>query len=223
MIDAARQALADGTDPSSLAYHLVHAQIALQAGDLPAARAAAQQALAAAPRDPRCFLLAADVEARAKDRDKALQIVSEGLRYEPMHVELSRLRLGLLMQTERWRDTDRALDDFRQALGHTGAPMTDANLAAASIFEHRGQYQRALAEYQAAAASSPDNPGLMLAVARAAEQAGSVTVAIDNYSAVLRRVPGQAEAAAGLARIHHDKKALEVLEVLPSYRGAKDK
>ena len=57
----------------------------------------------------------------------------------------------------------------------------------------------------------------------AAEQAGRVSVAIDAYTAVLRRVPGQAEASAALARIHHDKKNLEVLEALSSHGGAEDK
>ncbi|MBN2573484.1 MAG: O-antigen ligase family protein [Deltaproteobacteria bacterium] len=223
LIDAARQVLADSSDQSSAEYHLVRAQIALHAGDLAAARVAASQVLAAAPRDPRGFLLAADVESRADDRDKAIKLVTDGLRFEPTNVELCRKRLGLLMQTERWRDTDRALAEFRQALGHAGAPMTDANLAAAAIFEHRGQYQRALAEYQAAAAMAPDNVGLLLAVARAAEQAGRVSVAIDAYTAVLRREPGRAEASAALARIHHDKKNLEVLEALPSHTGVEDK
>ncbi len=222
LIDAARQVLADGTDQSSAEFHLVQAQIAIEAKDLPSARAAAKQALVAAPRDPRGFLMAAEVESLANDRDKAIKILSDGLSFEPMNVELNRKLLGLLMQTEKWRAIDRALDDFRRALSQAGAPMTEANVAAASIFEHRGQFQRALGEYQAVVASNPENPGLLLALAHAAEQAGSVTVAIDAYNAVLRLVPSQAEARAALARIHHDKRALEVMEALPSH-AADDK
>jgi tetratricopeptide (TPR) repeat protein/O-antigen ligase len=223
MIDAARQVLDGGADQSSAEFHLVLAQIALEAKDLPAARAASKQALAAAPRDPRGFLMAAEVESRANDRDKAIQILTDGLRFEPMNVELNRKLLGLLMQTEKWRAIDGALADLRRALSQSGASMTEANLAAASIFEHRGQFQRALAEYQAVVASDPENPGLLLYLARAAEQAGSVTVAIDAYNAVLRLAPGQAEALAALARIQHDKKALEVLGALPSHTTAEDK
>jgi tetratricopeptide (TPR) repeat protein len=223
MIAAARQVLGDGADQSSAEFHLVLAQIALEAKDLPAARAASKQALAAAPRDPRGFLMAAEVESRANDRDKAIQILTGGLRFEPMNVELNRKLLGLLMQTEKWRAIDGALADLRRALSQSGASMTEANLAAASIFEHRGQFQRALAEYQAVVASNPENPGLLLALAHAAEQAGSVTVAIDAYNAVLRLAPGQAEALAALARIQHDKKALEVLGALPSHTTAEDK
>jgi tetratricopeptide (TPR) repeat protein len=223
MIDAARQVLDGGADQSSAEFHLVLAQIALEAKDLPAARAASKQALAAAPRDPRGFLMAAEVESRANDRDKAIQILTDGLRFEPMNVELNRKLLGLLMQTEKWRAIDGALADLRRALSQSGASMTEANLAAASIFEHRGQFQRALAEYQAVVASDPENPGLLLYLARAAEQAGSVTVAIDAYNAVLRLAPGQAEALAALARIQHDKRALEVLGALPSHTTAEDK
>jgi tetratricopeptide (TPR) repeat protein len=223
MIDAARQMLATSTDQDGVEFHLVAAQIALQAKDLPAARAASKQALTAAPRDPRGFLMAAEVESRANDRDKAIQILTDGLRIEPMNVELNRKLLGLLMQTEKWRAIDGALADLRRALSQSGASMTEANLAAASIFEHRGQFQRALAEYQAVVASNPENPGLLLALAHAAEQAGSVTVAIDAYNAVLRLAPDQAEARAALARIQHDKKALEVLGALPSHTTAEDK
>jgi tetratricopeptide (TPR) repeat protein len=220
MIDAAREIVAGGTDQSSVEFHLVQAQIALQANEVPAARAAAKQALAAAPRDPRGFLVAAEVESRANDRDKAIEILTNGLRFEPLNVELNRRMLAMLMQTEKWRAIDRALDDLRRALSHSGAPMTEANLAAAAIFEHRGRFQRALAEYQAVVASNPENPGLLLSLARAAEQAGSVTIAIDAYNAVLRLVPGQAEASAALARIQRDKKSLQVLGAMPSSAGA---
>jgi tetratricopeptide (TPR) repeat protein len=152
-----------------------------------------------------------------------MQILSDGLRIEPAHVELNRKLLGLLMQTERWRDTDRALENLRRALSESGSSMTEANLAAASIFTHRGRFQRALAEYQAASASSPNNIGLLLAVARAAEQAGRVTVAIDAYHAVLRLDPGQTEATGALARIQKDKKTLEVMGAMPSHRAAEDR
>ena len=47
MIDAARQMLATSTDQDGVEFHLVAAQIALEAKDLPAARAASKQALAA--------------------------------------------------------------------------------------------------------------------------------------------------------------------------------
>ena len=140
-----------------------------------------------------------------------------------------RLQVPVLFNDARVADlvvdacVDGALADLRRALSQSEASMTEANLAAASIFEHRGQFQRALAEYQAVVASNPENPGLLLALAHAAEQAGSVTVAIDAYNAVLRLAPGQAEALAALARIQHDKKALEVLGALPSHTTAEDK
>ena len=122
LIDAAREILAGGTDQSSVEFHLAQAQIALQANDVLAARAAAKQALAAAPRDPRGFLVAAEVESRASDRDKAIEILTDGLRFEPLNVELNRRMLALLMQTEKWRAIDRALDDLRRALSHQRSP-----------------------------------------------------------------------------------------------------
>lgn len=222
MIDAAREVLAGSNQQDGVEFHLVQAQIALQATDLQAARAAAARALAAAPHDPRAFVLAAEVEARASDRDKAMQLLSDGLRFEPMHVELNRKMLGLLMQTDRWQAIDRALADLRRALSEHGNSMFEANLAAARIFERRGRFQRALAEYQAAVALAPEDPSLLLALARAAEQAGSITVAIDAYAAVLRLAPGQPDASAALARIQKDKKVLEVFGASPMPTGADD-
>jgi tetratricopeptide (TPR) repeat protein len=211
MIDAARQVLTGSTDQENVDYHLVGAQIALEAKDLPAARAASQRALVAAPRDPRAILLAADLDLREGHRDQALARLAAGLRYEPGSAALHRQHLALLMETDRWGAIDSALDGFRRALGDSGAPMTEACVAAARIYQRRGQYARALAEYQAAAASAPNDLGLQLALGRAAEQAGSYSVAIGVYDAILRQSPGQPEASAALDRIRKRKKALEVV------------
>jgi tetratricopeptide (TPR) repeat protein len=167
--------------------------------------------------------MAAEVEARDNNRDKALELVTEGLRFEPTSIELNRMSLGLLMQTDRWRAIDKALENLRQALSEHGAPMTEANLAAASIFDRRGQSLRALAEYQAAAGNAPNDVGLQLALARAAERAGNVVVALDTYAAILRLAPGHPEASAALARIQKDKKSLEVRAASPSHTGLDDK
>ena len=61
------------------------------------------------------------------------------------------------METDKWLATDRAVDDLRRALNENGQPLTEVDLAAARLFERRGQYQRALAEYRAASALAPDD------------------------------------------------------------------
>jgi len=223
LLDAAREVLAGSTQQDSADFHLAAAQIALEAKDLDAARASTERARAAAPREPRVFLMAADIEARAGNRDQAIALLTEGLEFEPTDVGLTHQRLGLLMQTDRWRDTDRALDDFRRALSEHGARMFDANLAAASIFMRRGQLRRAVAEYQAASALAPGDVGVLMALARAAEQAGAVTTAIDAYASVVRLSPGHTEAETALARIQRDKKSLQVLGAMPSSPTAEEK
>jgi cytochrome c-type biogenesis protein CcmH/NrfG len=65
-------------------------------------------------------------------------------------------------------------------------------------------------EYQAALAQNPEDLGLQLALARAADRSGRVTIAMDAYHAVLRRSPDHAEARAAVLRIQHDKRLLEV-------------
>lgn len=223
MIPAAREVMAGSASKDTVEFHLVQAQIALDAQDLPAARAAATAALAAAPRDPRAFAMTADVEVRENKREEAIATLTRGLGAEPTDVDLCQRLLGLLTQTDRWRATDQALDNLRRALAEHGAPMRAANLAAAQIFEHRGQFYRAVTEYQSALAQAPDDVGLQLSLARAAELAGKVTVAVDAYAAVLRRSPKQPEAEAGLARIRTQKKALEVSRALPSHIVTDDK
>jgi tetratricopeptide (TPR) repeat protein len=127
--------------------------------------------------------------------------------------------LGLLMQTDKWQAIDQALAGFRAALSEAGAPSTEANIVAAQAFERRGQFRRATSEYQAALAHAPDNLGLRLMLARAAEQIGGITTAVDAYNEVLRRDPANQEAKAALARIQHDKKVLEVDSILPAHPG----
>ena len=223
MIDAARQTLAASSDHDDIEFHLVQAKIALAAKDLPAAREASQRALELGPRDARAALTAAEVELRANDRDKAVEIIRTCLRAQPTQIDLNRSLLALLMETDKYQAIDRALDDLRRALAENGSPMTEADVAAARIFERRGQFRRAVSEYQAALALAPDDTGLLLSMGRAAEQGGNVTIAIDAYAAVLRRVPDHAEARAALGRFQHDKKVLEVFGGSPSHTGVDDK
>jgi tetratricopeptide (TPR) repeat protein len=207
MLDAAKDVLA-GASEQGVDFQIAQAQIALARNDLRTAQTASEAALVAAPHDPRAVLVAADVVARANQREKAIQLVVDGLRAEPTHLDLNRRLLGMLMQTDKWPAIDRALASLRAALAAAGAPMSEANIAAAHIFEHRGQYHRAIAEYQAAVAQNPGDLTLQLALARTAEHSGSVTVAIDAYHGVLRHAPDNAEARDALARIERDKKLL---------------
>ncbi len=216
LTDAARDTLNRDSNAEGAEFHLVQAQIALAAKDLPAAQKASQRALEIAPRDPRATLMAAEIALlRPGTRDEALAILESGLRFSPADVDLNRKRLALLMQTDRWQAIDQALAGLRAALSEAGAPSTEANLAAAYAFERRGQFTRAISEYQAALAQNPDNIGLLLALAKAAEESGGITTAIDAYNGVLRRAPTNAEARGALARIQHDKKQLEVDSISP--------
>jgi tetratricopeptide (TPR) repeat protein len=225
MTDAARSTLTQaGTPqaggPKDAEFYLVQAQIALAAKDLPAAQKASQQALETAPHDTRAILLAVDLALLQPDsRDKALEIVEKGLRFTATDVDLNRKRLALLMQTDKWVAIDQAVAGLREALALAGAPSTEANIAAAQAFERRGQYRRAISEYQAAVGQQPEDLGLRLALGRAAESSGSISTAVDAYNDVLRKAPANAEARAALARILHDKKLLEVNSISPPHTG----
>jgi tetratricopeptide (TPR) repeat protein/O-antigen ligase len=223
-LDVAKSVLAQASNQESAELYLVQAEIALAAKDIPAAQKASQRALELAPRNPRCALLVADIALlRPEGASEAMAIVEKALHVSPADVSLNRKHLSLLMQTEKWQAIDQALAGLRAALAESGAPSTEANIDAAQIFEKRGQFRRAISEYQAALAHIPDHIGLRLALARDAEQIGGIASAVDAYSDVLRRDPANAEAKAALARIQHDKKDLEVDSILRATRGAENK
>jgi len=215
--------LAGADDHEGVDFRLAQAQIALATNDLRAARTASDAALAADPRDARAILLASELALRSDERDRAIAVLETGLRADPMQVELNRKLLGLLMQTDKWQAIDRALAGLRAALAAAGAPMTEASVAAAHVFERRGQLHRAISEYQAAVAQSPDDTRLQLDLARAAEQAGRITVAIAAYNAVLRRAPDNAEARATLGKIARDKKLIEASEAQTPHTRVDDR
>jgi tetratricopeptide (TPR) repeat protein len=168
--------------------------------------------------------MAADIALLQPDNtSSAMAILENGLRFTPTNVELNRRRLALFMQTEKWQAIDQALAGLRAALAEASAPSTEANIAAAHIFERRGQFRRAMSEYQAALSHAPDDIGLLLALARAAEEIGSISTAIDAYNGVLRRTPANQEARSALARIQVDKKVLEVNSILPPHTSGEGK
>ena len=223
-LDMAKHVLDQASNQDNAELYLVQAQIALAAKDIPAAQKASQRALELEPRNPSCALLVADIALlRPEGTNEAMAIVEKALHVSPADVPLNRKHLYLLMQTEKWQAIDQALAGLRAALAEAGAPSTEANINAAQIFEKRGQFRRAISEYQAALAHIPDNIGLRLALARAAEQIGGVASAVDAYNDVLRRDPANPEARGALARIQHDKKDLEVDSILRATSGAGNK
>jgi tetratricopeptide (TPR) repeat protein len=223
-IDVAKRTLNQPDSKENAELYLVQAQIALASKDIPAAEKASQRALEVEPRNPSAALMVADIALlRPEGSKEAMAVVEKALRVSPSDVALNRKHLALLMQTDKWQAIDQALTGLRAALAEAGAPSTEANIAAAQIFEKRGQFRRAMSEYQAALAHSPDNIGLRLALARDAEQIGGVASAVDAYNDVLRRAPTNQEARAALARIQYDKKTLEVDSILRANTGAENK
>jgi len=224
-VGTAKDTLFAAPDHQGVEFSLVRTSIALAENDLAQAREASARALAAAPSDPRTALSAADVELRAGNQDAALGILRNGLRFVPASVDLNRKVLALLVQTDKWEAIDRAVDGLRAALMEHGAATTEANIAAAGVFERRGQFRRAISEYRTALVQSPEDVGLLLALARLAEESGNTTAAQDAYADVLRRAPGNADAQAALARFRRDREQrfLEGIMARPALTGGNGK
>jgi tetratricopeptide (TPR) repeat protein len=222
MFEAVKNLLAGAADRKGVEFHLVQASLALAEKDMPGARQASQQALLEAGlTDARATLTAAEVEILDGKQDAALGFLRAGLLSAPTNLELNRKLLALLVQTDGWEAVDRALDGLRAALLEHGVPLVEANIAAAQVFERRGQYPRAVSEYRAATAQNPGNVGLLLALGRLAEMAGQVTVAIDAYRDVLRWAPDNPAARGALERMRSevDGKLLEEMLRSPSQTG----
>jgi tetratricopeptide (TPR) repeat protein/O-antigen ligase len=211
MLEPARAALAQAAKHDGSDYQLARAAFALAGGDLAAAEQASRRALELAPRDPRAHLTAATVALRARQTEPAIQHLRQGIRFEPRSLELHRKLIAVLMETGQWRAAEHALEGLRAALLQNGQPLAEANIAAARIFEQRGEYRRAMSEYRAALTVLHDDIGLQLALAKTAAASGNITAAVDAYNEVLRRSPENAEARAGLDRIHGRQGLLEAL------------
>jgi tetratricopeptide (TPR) repeat protein len=220
MIDTAKTMLNRDDRPKDFEFHLIVAQLALAEKDIAKAQAASRQALALAPREPRTSLLSAEIASlRPETKDEALSIVENGLRFSPTDVGLNRMRVSLLMPSDKWQAIDRAVAGLRIALVEAGAPGTEANIAAAAAFERRGQFRRAMSEYQAALSHAQNDVGLLLGLAKAAEASGAMSTAIDAYRGILRLSPENQEARGALDRIKLDKKLIEINSVLLPISG----
>jgi len=222
MVEAARSLLASAAAQQGVEFHLVNASLALAENDIARAREASRQAMATQPTDVRAVLTAAEVEITDKKSDMAIDLLRAGLRAAPTNVELNRKVLTLLMQTDRWGAVDRALEGLRTALLENGGSLFEVNVAAAQVYERRGQYLQAISEYRAASAQSPGDIGLVLSLARVAEMAGQVTVALDAYRDVLRRAPDNPAAQEAMRRMRTevDGKLLEGMLRLPPHTGS---
>lgn len=209
MAGAARDVLRIVEPADGLESRLVRAQIALAENDLSLATTAVQRARESNARDVRVVLLSADLAVRSKQPDRAIDELKGALATGVRGVDLNRRLVALLTQTNRWQAAEQALEGLRAALVETGAPLFEANLSAAQIYEQGGQYRRAITEYKSALAQQPDNVGLWLALGRAAERIANIATAKEAFSEVLRRDPQNIEAKSAQARLSGETRSLE--------------
>jgi tetratricopeptide (TPR) repeat protein len=190
---------------------VIRAKLALAENHLDIAQQQATKALELAPQDPRPALIAAECAIRTNEPDRALTILRASLRLNPLHVDLTRKLLAILQTTDQFETIEHTISDLRSALVQAGIPTFEANLASANLYMRRGIYRKAISEYQAALAQQPDNIGLRLALAHAAEQSGNISIAQDAYHEVLRRDPQNPQARTALSRTTRDKKLLDAI------------
>ncbi len=213
MLPAARDLLgraraSAGAGVSGLRALLIQAEIDLRADDLAAARASLDQAGRANPREPRVFLMQTDVETRAGSLQKALAILEAGVAVAPTDLSLQRKRLEMAMAGERWDDAERALGGLRSAIAAGNHPAGEAHVMAARLHVRRDRGAQAIGEYRIALTLEPANSGIWRELAAAAEQAGRLGTALEAYREVVRLLPGDAAAAADLARLEGLGRAL---------------
>ncbi|HEX8192448.1 MAG TPA: tetratricopeptide repeat protein [Allosphingosinicella sp.] len=214
--------------PHPAVLHLL-ALVERRRGDLQAARAAFEAALAAAPNDATIHGNFANFHADCGDHDAALSAYAKALAADPSHHE-ARFNRALLLQTlgrfeDALADLDAAAAAFRRDarlhsargsvlrdLGRLGeaAAAYDAALAAepnralaaygrARVAMERGE-GAAPALYRRAAALRPGDPQILLDLAEAMEMQGDPD-AIPTLAAAVAAQPGWAQGQKVLARM----------------------
>jgi arylsulfatase A-like enzyme/Flp pilus assembly protein TadD len=163
----------------------MRALVALALGDLPAARAAADAALAAAPQRPDAYDLRASVCLQAGDADCATAALRRSLELAPGSGG-PLATLGVI--AEQRGDLGEAERLYREALG-ARAPAPAASWRLAALLLARGDRTEAFALLEATPSGLLADPLAALRLAEAENGAGHPDLALLRVEAALRRRP----------------------------------
>jgi tetratricopeptide (TPR) repeat protein len=172
------------------------AKLALEVGRLDEAKAELDKATSENPATPDGFFTLAKVWEARHDLPKALQEYRRALRFDssPL-VQLSFARA--LMKVGREQEAMTALD--------AAAVIPDGLMERGRLLFRRGEYDRALADFEAAAKMAPTDPQPLMWAGAGRDKLGQADKAAEIWRAALRLAPDDPETHYRLGRVELDK------------------
>ena len=171
---------------------LTRCRLQLLDGQVAAAQTTSAQAHSFGIQDPRLAVLDARLVLATKGAagaDEAFGILDLAAMRYPLDLDVQRLRISIVSDYGKWQAADRAIDGMKLASYRAAGSALEATLDAARIRVRMGQWTAAFTEYRIALAQSPNELGLWVEFARAAEGAGRDSMAREAYSEAARLAP----------------------------------
>ncbi len=134
----------------------------------------------------------------APGADEALGILDRAAVRYPTDLAVARQRMDIVVNYGKWNAAARSLEGLKLALYHAGGSVAEAHMAGARINGRLGHWTQALDEYRIALADMPENVGLWIEYARAAQTIGHDAIARDAYAQASRISPNSPEVVAAL-------------------------
>jgi tetratricopeptide (TPR) repeat protein len=173
--------------PEPAVAHAEAAEAAVKRGDLPAAMAALDAAIAAAPQAGELYFARARLYAWQRQGNEAVADYEKGLSLVPASVE-ARLELADLL-AQRLNQPERALPYYQEAVKLApDSAVAQYGLAFGLILAKRPN--EAIAALQRSQELAPNNPRPALALGQIHARAGRYNEALRQFDDALRRSPG---------------------------------
>lgn len=147
----------------------------------------------------------------APGADEALGILDRAAVRYPTDLAVARQRMDIVVNYGKWNAAARSLEGLKLALYHAGGSVAEAHMAGARINGRLGHWTQALNEYRIALADMPENVGLWIEYARAAQTIGHDAIARDAYAQASRISPNSPEVVAALHELETRQARLRAL------------
>lgn len=197
-------------DPKMSAVHMKKGLVDLGRGNLAEGETAMIEAVSAKPEAIGNRMILSGYYYRQGQPEKALQILDNGLRGSPQDALLFNHKAGIYLSLNKVENSINALKNAQDA--DPSAPVPYQNLA--SIYMQRGDFDKALAQFEALLEIEPDNLEVGLRRAAAMEYSKNIDLARRAFREAAEMGEPQAVLAYAdfLARQKEEELALEVLQ-----------
>ena len=180
---------------------LLGADLALVLGKVDVARDRAERARRSSPSDPRPLFALAEIARARGNLEEAAGHARAAARLAPDGPRFARQWLTLVIDLKRWGDLDAAAGALASALRSDGGNSLEVHLTVGVAHEGRGNFPRAMSEYQAAVSMDPTSVSAWSRLAALAESQGDLTTALAAYDRLQSLSPEDQNVKEARARV----------------------